>query len=187
MPEGNIFEDDEEKGLDLEPLEALNKLVKEMNNITKEVIELQKTIDNKNVRLENISRSLIPSILQSAGLLGLKLSDGRELEVLHKLSPSITEKNLTIAYENMVMCEGGDKEAREKVDSLFKSNVVLGKIPSAITDLVENILKDHDVGYEIKRFIHYQTLGKYCRERLSRGQSIPEGISVFTYKETKIK
>ena len=126
---------------------------------------------------------LIPEILNEVGLSELKLSTGEKIIVKDQLKSSIADKNYLQAYQNMIAAEGGDADAKEKVDGLFKSKAIIEN-PD---DQILNNLIEKQVPYDLKREIHWQTLQKYCKNKLDRGEKIPEGISVFTYSETVIK
>ena len=87
-----------------------------------------------------------------------------------------------MAYQNMIKAEGGDKFAEEKIDDLFKTQIVIDEM----ADDVLNLLLDNNISYDKKKSIHPQTLKKYCQGKLDQGELIPEGISKFEYTETKI-
>ena len=162
-------------------LEALSKLVEEHKVLETIIESMEKELSNKKKELEHVSRELIPSILNSTGLSEIRLASGEKLEVEDKLQASISDKNYMPAYRNMIQAEGGNDEAQKRIDALFKSKVILEDASEILDVLLEN-----DIPYEMKRSIHPQTLKKYCKSRLEEGKTIPEGISVFQYQETKI-
>jgi hypothetical protein len=182
MSEEFLFGDVEQEVED-SVLGELSRLCEKMLVLEKEIESVEENLSLKKKELENISRNLIPSILNTAGLSEVKLNSGYKVIVQDKVASSIVNKNYTLAYRNMINEEGGDERAQEIVDSLFKSQIVIEDISEEVLDL----LLDNDVPYDSKRSIHPQTLNKYCRDRLENGKTIPEGISVFQYQETKIK
>ena len=164
-------------------MELLTLFVGTQKDLAKRVKDASAIVRKLNSQLEYVSRVKIPSIFNDLQLSQIKLQTGEVVTVEDKVKASITDKNFTLAYRNMCIAEGGDYSAEEKVDSLFKSRVII----DSITDDTVGILIDNDIPYEIKREIHWQTLSKYCREKLEKGDTVPEGISVFQYQETKIK
>jgi hypothetical protein len=151
-------------------------------NLQKEVEKLTEELKNKKKELEDVSREQIPKLLNKTGLSELRLANGYKIVVEDKLYASVPEKNYILAYQNMIEAEGGGDLAEEKIDNLFKTQVII----SEMTDDVLEVLLDNDIVYDSKRTVHPQTLKKYCKERLGQGKEIPEGISVFEYQETKI-
>lgn len=181
MSQADIF-DGLESGVEDSVLTELATLCTKQQLLEQEVIMAEERLKEKKKELENVSRNLIPSILNSTGLSEVRLSTGEKLQVQDKVMSSIVDKNYTLAYRNMINAEGGDDRATELIDSLFKSQVVIDQISDEVLD----ILLDHNIPYDSKRSIHHQTLNKYCRDRLASGKAIPEGISVFQYQETRI-
>jgi hypothetical protein len=163
-------------------LDLLASLAKAYKKLEDEINFAEEELKLKKKDLESISREKIPSILNSTGMSEIRLSSGEKIKITDKVHASITDKNYTLAYRNMVNAEGGDEHAEGLIDSLFKAQLVI----EDMSEKTRTILIDNDIAYEEKRSIHTQTLGKYCRERLESGKDIPEGISVFQYQETKI-
>lgn len=134
----------------------------------------------------DISQVQIPTLLNENGLSKIALKEGKEIVVQDKVKGSITQGNKETAYKNMIQSEIDKglpvEEAKENIDSLFKS-----KIEIELDNEIIQYLIDNDVLYETKRDIHYATLNKYCKEKLEKGETIPEGISHYEYQETKLK
>lgn len=181
MPEESLFESTEEVSEDI--LTRLSDLCKQFQDLEIEIDEKDTVLKEKKAELEDVSRNLIPTLLNEVGLSEIRLKTGEKVEIKDKLHASVSNKNYTLAYRNMFNIEGGDENAQKIVDDLFKSQVIV----ESITDDVLNILLDNDISYERKMSIHAQTLKKYCASRLDQGKRIPVGISVFQYQETKIK
>lgn len=168
--------------LDTSVLTELSRLADKHKILEKEIEIAEEKLAEKKKELENVSRNLIPSILNSTGLSEVRLATGEKIIIQDKLNASIANKNYTLAYRNMINEEGGDEHAQSVIDALFKSQIVI----DGEDEEVLNLLLDNDIAYDSKKSIHHQTLTKYCRDRLANGKTIPEGISVFEYQETKI-
>jgi hypothetical protein len=152
-------------------------------SLEKEISEIEEKLKSKKDQLLRVSRENIPSILNELLVSEIKLSTGEKIEVEDKLQASISNKNYFEAYQNMILNEGGDESAKEKINTLFKTQAVLNDSDEETL----SILIEEGIGYDLKRTIHPQTLKKYCKELLESGKAIPQGISVFQYQETKIK
>lgn len=181
MSERDLFSETKEMNQgDLTNLTLNCKLLKEYKQ---EVEKCEENLKEAKKKVEIMSRETIPAILNNAGIEKIKLSSGEEVIIEDKLKASITNKNYVLAYSSMIKAEGGDDNAEEIVDDLFNSKLVLENFTQKTID----ILLDNDLPYHSDRKIHPQTLKKYCKEKLEKGEKIPEGISVFQYQETKIK
>ena len=164
-------------------LEQLQVFVNNYKERQKAVETLEEALKTAKENFERVSRVHIPELLNSVGLSEVKLSTGEKIQVKDKLKASVADKNYLVAFNNMVKAEGGDKQAQEKVESLFKTRVVVEEV----SDEVLELLIEQNIPYEVKRDIPWQTLNKYCQGKLDQGQLIPDGVSVFQYQETTIK
>ena len=173
----------ESKELPPDRLEQLQNLVNKYKDLEIEIARIEEELKKKQEDFERVARVSIPSILNEVGLSELKLSTGEKVEIKDKLKASVADKNYYSAFNNMVASEGGDEDALNRIKSLFKIKAVV----EASDETVLETLIENDIPYEVKREIPWQTLNKYCREKLASGQEIPEGITVFQFQETKIK
>lgn len=173
----------EESGLDKDKLEKLSELCRTQKYLQEKIEQEEEQLKRTKEELRAVSQGLIPLLLNEVGISEVRLSSGEKVIVEDKLKASIPDKNFALAFRNMVLAEGGDNIAEEKVSGLFSSKLIIDEI----SDVVMDILMNHDIAFEMKRDIHWQTLTKYCRQRLEQGLDIPEGISVYQYQETKIK
>lgn len=158
----------------------LSNLVREYKDVEEYIEKKEEDLKKSKLYLEKISRERIPALFNGLGLSMIKLQSGQVVSIEDKLKASIADKNYLVAYRNMINAENGNID---KIDSLFNSKIIVGEV----TDEVMELLLEKDIPYDTKREIHWQTLAKYCRDRLDNGNTIPEGISVFQYQDTKIK
>jgi len=175
----------EQSEVSQDSLELLSDLCNKQRTLAIEIEGIEQSLKNKKEELEKVSREYIPELFDSIGVSKLTLSSGEEVIVEDKIKASISNKNYVEAYRNMVNAEGGDVEAEERINALFKSEIVIDE--NEMDEEVFDYLLENDVAYESKKSIHHQTLSKYCRTKLESGEKIPEGISVYQYRETKIK
>jgi len=150
-------------------------------------IETIKQVLKKYEQLEhNISQNLIPSVLNECNMSEIKLKTDERIIVEEKIKASIADKRSAQAYAEMIKKEqelGKEYEVAEKnIASLFKAELRIE--PS---EEIYDLLIEKNIPYDKKLDIHWQTLNKYVKEKMERGEPIPESISVFKYQETKIK
>lgn len=178
-----LTEESSNEMISKDKLDDLMDLCLLQKSLEKEIKEMEEKVKDKKKELEEVSRVSIPVILNELAVSEIKLSTGERVIVEEKVKSSIANKNYMEAYQNMIKIEGGDDKAKEKVDSLFKTQAILNESDESTL----SILIEEGISYDLKRSIHPQTLNKYCRGLLDNGKDIPEGISVFQYQETKIK
>ena len=177
----------EEKGIsDDSTLIQLKELCDKFKGLEFEIEKAEDLLKNKKKDLQAISRESIPSLLNANGLSELKLSTGEKIQISDKVIANITNKNFNEAFQNMVNSEldlENVLEAERKITGLFKNKLTIENP----TQTIQELLLSEGIAYTLDKSIHSQTLNKYCRNRLEQGLSIPDGISVFEYQETKIK
>lgn len=202
---GDIF--NEEKPISKDKLTLLSDLCKRKKDLEKDIERKTKELEDLGKKLQVVSRVSIPTLFQELGISSIGLDTGEMVEVSDELKASIADKNYIQAYQNMIAAEkqtliddyrekyGVDAEisdelledfvdmAEDHIEDLFKSQTI---IDNADEETLDTLL-DNDIPYELKRSIHWQTLKKYVQGRLDKGLTVPEGITVFQYQETKIK
>lgn len=184
MSEEGLFKELEEiPDLNSDTLSKLSNFCRLQKDLEIELERLEGMVQNKRKELEEVSRECIPSILNSKGLSEIRLSTGEKVIVEDKVKANIANKNILEVYKNMIKEEGGNENATNMIEGLFKTSLIVDKPTNDLTDL----LITKGVEFENKKTIHPQTLKKYCKDKLGKGESIPEGISVYQYQETKIK
>jgi len=152
------------------------------------ISDLEEVLKAYKEKARLISQELIPSIFDEVGLAEIKLENGKKIIVEQKLKTNISDKNTAKAFENMIKKEmdiSGEsyEKAKEKISSLFDLSITIDEP----TDKIKQDLIKKNIAYNQNMGIHYQTLNAYCKGLLSSGQTLPEGITSFSYNETKIK
>jgi hypothetical protein len=154
---------------------------------------LGKALERFKKQRNKLSQELIPQLIESQGIDQIGF-DGKIIKVENKIKASVSKANFEEVYKDMVKEElefleaSGAEEvsqsiAEENINNFIKDEIVIDETSNE----VKNMLLENDIGYDHKRSIHNQTLEKYCRLQKEQGRRIPQGISTFEYKETKIK
>lgn len=150
------------------------------------IATLEKVLKSYKEIERKLSQEVIPLTLLGCGLSEIKLKTGQKITIQDKLKASISTVNKGEAYINMIKAEikkGLSKEeAEQNINGLFKS-----KIEIDIDEEVMEFCINKNIPYETSREIHWQTLNKYCKTELENGYKVPEGITYYQYRETKIK
>lgn len=172
-----------------EQADELEQYLKEKDFAILAILEVARRYKGK---YTDLARESMVSLLEDAGMTSLELKTGERIVVSEKIEASIADKNYALARRNMITEDYKSAQnspehtmdiATEKIDNMFSKSLVIANP----TEELKELLLDNDVEYDNKFAIHWQTLRKYCKERMSAGQNIPEGITTFVYKEAEIK
>lgn len=165
-------------------VESLMKTIEQKEDVA--ISTLEEVVKKLKEKERKLSQILIPSILEEVNLKEIKLKSGEKITVNDKVKASITKDNKTLAYTNMIkdeMNKGFSKEeATRNIDALFKT-----KLETEVNEELMTYCLEKNIPYDKSLNIAWQTLNKYCRDKLEAGESIPDGISHYEYKETKLK
>jgi len=180
MTEGafNIFE--EEIPVDETKLKRLSDLAKIQLSQQAMVQELTDKLEAAKKELQKTSMDDIPSLMDEIGMSSFKLDSGESVEVVTKITASISKKNQSEAFQ--WLRDNGH-------ESLIKNDVTINfgkgeekKATKFVADLEKKKLT-----YKQKVSVHTQTLGAFVREQLEEGNDIPmDLLGVFEIKQTKI-
>lgn len=146
---------------------------------------LEKVLSLFQADLRKIKQEKIPSYLNKFQLNQIGLESGYSVSVVEKYKGSIPNNNMQIAKKNMIenAIENGMKkeDAKKAIESLFNEKIELDYSREKVRELLE---KGED--FDLKQSIHWATLNKYCKDQLTSGKGLPDGINCFQYQESKI-
>jgi len=160
---------------------CISELATAQISAEKEVALLQLTLKKANIWLDQIKNKLLPDAMAEVGMDKFTLSDGRgSVTINQKTSASITADNKPEVFKWL-------REIGE--DSIIKSEVRIsfgkGDLEKAETLVGELVAKGLDAF--LNEDIHSSTLSAFVREKYSEGELVSEKITVYQYKEAKIK
>lgn len=161
-------------------LERLVELAKQATDVTKEIGVASTALAEKQGKLENIERNLIPGVMQELGMTSFMLEDGNTVAITEVLNTSITEANKPAAYKWLE--DRGD-------DGIIKTNVHVGFGKGEMDDAKKALTALSEAGYaaEMDRSVHASTLKSYVKEQLEKGTNVPADVfGIYQYKRAKI-
>lgn len=173
---------DHEQNLNGDSLQKLSELVNEYESLEIQIFQMENDLKKLKDSLQEISRSSIPSLLNEVGISDIKLINGKKVIVQEKLHASFKKDLIESVLNEMISLEQ-DPESMRAVQEMFKQKLIISNFDD---EMVQKIL-DLEIPYDIDKSIHYQTLNKYCRNRIESGLPVPESINVYQYQETTIK
>lgn len=154
-------------------------LANEMIRLEEEMEELDRRIDLKRERVNELSLKLIPDLMSEIGLTEFKLTDKSELSVNPFYSANISEDNREAAHQWL-----RDNEFGGLIKNEFK--VSLGKGDDEQATKLETLLAEQELDFERKEGVHASTLKAFVKEQTEGGVTLPDVLGVFVGRVAKI-
>ena len=177
------FEQSQINTLDSSDVKDLGEACNELDNIRKakadKAAEIKK-LEERECQLEN---EVIPSMIESAGVKSLTLTDGAKVSVKDQLRANITMENEDFCFSWL---------KQNGLDDVIKNNVVLtfGRGQDSDATNIMNELQDRGLYPSNKKAVAWNTLSKLVEEQIAKGSmssADQEKFGVYTYKKVKIE
>lgn len=177
------FEQSQINTLDSSDVKDLGEACNELDNIRKakadKAAEIKK-LEEREFQLEN---EIIPSMIESAGVKSLTLTDGAKVSVKDQLRANITMENEDFCFSWL---------KQNGLDDVIKNNVVLtfGRGQDSDATNIMNELQDRGLYPSNKKAVAWNTLSKLVEEQIAKGSmssADQEKFGVYTYKKVKIE
>lgn len=159
--------------------EALMKYVAEATDLKAQISEAEDELECKKERLSMILRDLIPTLMDQLGTTEFKFPNKTKIVVNGKVNASINKANEKAAFDWLVANGYG---------GLIKSNITAEFEREEIDAAreLEKQLQENGVDAVLKESVHVATLKSFVAERLEAGETLPDSIGVFEFREAKI-
>ncbi len=177
------FEQSQINTLDSSDVKDLGEACNELDNVRKakadKAAEIKK-LEEREFQLEN---EIIPSMIESAGVKSLTLTDGAKVSVKDQLRANITMENEDFCFSWL---------KQNGLDDVIKNNVVLtfGRGQDSDATNIMNELQDRGLYPSNKKAVAWNTLSKLVEEQIAKGSmssADQEKFGVYTYKKVKIE
>ena len=169
--------------LDSSQVSDLGEACNELDNVRKKRLELELEIKKMNDREFQLENEIIPSMIESAGVKSLTLTDGSKVSIKDQLRANITMENEDYCFARL-------KELG--LDDVIKNEVKLtfgrGQDSDAVNIMKE--LQDRGLYPSNKKAVPWNTLSKLLEEQISKGSMTSvdqEKFGVYTFKKVKIE
>lgn len=151
-----------------------------------------KAFDLYEEKERKISREFIPVILNNASLSEIKLDTGEKISIEDVYYPSLAKDSVQDAYKEMIEIEKkekklDDEQAKDNIDVMFKDIVSMEKLTKEEKEKLISFCIKENIPFSHEKNIHFKTLQAYIKRQMQIGGSIPKKVSLFVYKQTKIK
>ena len=171
-----------------EPVTVGDKELKQVANLTKDMIAKQDKIEDLKAQLKTAGEDLkdikedrLPVLMQQLGLEMIKLDTGEVLEIVGDLSPSITMANQAAAFKWLRDNGHGDL-IKNKITAVFNREQ-----DAQAAEAIEALDFFYDIQADKKSEVNYQTLKAFVKEQKGKGVELPESIGVHEWKKAEIK
>lgn len=157
--------------------DELNKLLKELDQYDKLLLEHEKEKERLTKEKERLMRVEIPAFFDKLGIQKIDMNDGKKISIKNVLYTNLAKDKINKFYSDIVALYG------EEYKSLFKNKISIDDPPNAIKQL----FIDKRIPYDEIKEIHWKTLNSFCKKLLEQGKNIPESVTVFKYREIDVK
>jgi len=169
--------------LDSSQVSDLGEACNELDNVRKTISDKEAEIKQLKDREFQLENEVIPSMIESAGVKSLTLTDGSKVSVKDQLRANITMENEDYCFSRL-------KELG--LDDMIKNEVKLtfGRGQDSDAANLMNELQDKGLYPSNKKAVPWNTLSKLVEEQIAKGSMTSvdqEKFGVFTYKKVKIE
>lgn len=152
----------------------------ELRQVTRAAIAAEAEYDRLKDEMRRIAETVLPSLMDSAGVLKLSLDDGTELIRGDEVYASISEANAVAAGDWMV-ANGFGALVKTIIALPFEKGDVKG------IEKAKKILQKYSLIFALKTSIHAQTLKAFVKESIEEGRKLPESITYHQQPTAKLK
>jgi hypothetical protein len=180
MPELDLTELEEVVTPSDDQIKTISVLAQRQVTAERTVADLEASLREAKHNLTNINENLLPDAMLAMGVEKFTLSDGTEIDVKESVFASISEKNRPAAHRWLKEHNHG-AIIRNAITTTF------GPGEEGQAAIVKTLLETNEVAYESKSSIHPGTLRAWVNEQLANSNDLPESISYYQKRVSKVK
>lgn len=181
----------DENDLDLSELEEIvgptDDQLKEITALARRQLAAERTVsgaqeslDEAKRNLRRINENLLPDAMAEIGMDQFKLTDGTAIDVKETIRASITEANRLPAHQ-WLHEHGHGAIIRRSITITFSPEE--DELYKTIVEYLDHI----GVEYDGRNAINHNTLTAWVRNQLREGNPVPEQISHYEQRISKVK
>ena len=163
-----------------EQLRNIAELAQRQIAAEKSVDSASASLDEAKRNLRRINENLLPEAMTEVNLESFRLRNGIEIDVKETIRASISEANRLAAHEWLQ--EHGHSAIIKKAII-----VAFGPGDEKHMGLVVDFLDKIDLEFDSKSAINHNTLQAWVREQLREGNTVPDEISYYEQRISKVK
>jgi len=162
-------------------LAQVNAAAKVLLELRSEVAELEASLADAKMRLENQETRVLPDTMDSAGFKKFTLITGEEIEIVPVIRANIPKEKEQEAFGWLI--NNGHED-------LIKRDVTVnfGRGDYAEADSLVDALKADGYTPKDKQYVHWQTLTAFAKEQIEKGADMPHDLlGVWAGRKAKLK
>lgn len=172
---------DDQSEPDISDFDELNDLVRTMRQEELALEELEEKVVAKKERVKDLSERQLPDLMERMGLTQFVTKQGFKVEMKDKVFARIPEECRVQALQWLK-----DNGAGAIVRHDFKLSFKLSQ--RGYAEKARLLLEDSGLPYKEDPNVHHATLTSFAREKLEKGEELPESLfSVVQNKTVNIK
>jgi hypothetical protein len=144
------------------------------------VASAQDSLDEAKRNLRRINENLLPDAMAEIGMDQFKLTDGTAIDIKETIRASISEANRLAAHQWLREHNHG---------AIIRRSVTITFDPGEddVFEKVTEFLDANDIEYDGRNAINHNTLTAWVRNQLREGNTVPEEISHYEQRISKVK
>lgn len=162
-----------EAKLDQTNADSLYQIVKENSMSLADLAEVAKM---RGKDLFNVRQIEIPELMKEFGLTVVESTSGTKIQILDGIN--VTVKDKAAMHKFLRDTHAGD---------LIKDNIVITMDDEKERKEVMEVLENTMCSFVQNESVNGQTLKKHVKGMLEKGETIPDSMSIYEYKYSKIK
>ena len=169
--------------LDSSDVKDLGEACNELDNVRQYISDKEAEIKKAKEREFQLENEIIPSMIESAGVKSLTLTDGSKVSIKDQLRANITMENEDYCFNRLEQLGLSDVIKNE-----VKLTFGRGQDSDATNLMTE--LQDRGLYPSNKKAVAWNTLSKLVEEQIAKGSMTSadqEKFGVYTFKKVKIE
>lgn len=163
-----------------EALATIGKLANQQLAAIRRVEQLNEELRAAKADLTKISQDLLPDAMKAVGLQEFTLDSGEKITIKEDVYASIPNGKLADAVRWFREHNHG-----AIIKNQFKVDFGAGDDEQA--GVVATFLDSNGLDYDQKLSVHPGTLKRWVKDQLAEGNEVPETITYYEFRESKIK
>jgi len=180
MPELDLTALEEVRTPSDEQMKTVEALANRQLAAESTVADLENSLRLAKQNLQTINENLLPDAMLAIGFETFRLTDGTEIDVKESVFANISEKNRAEAHRWLKDHNHG-AIIRNAITTTF------GPGEDGKAEILKSLLDTNEIAFEAKTSIHPGTLRAWVNEQLANSNVVPESISYYEKRVSKVK
>jgi hypothetical protein len=161
-------------------LEEISNLANRQLAAENVVASTQGSLDEAKENLRRINENLLPEAMREIGMEKFKLSNGMEIDIKEAIRASISEANRQAAHQWLRENNHG---------AIIKTTITItfGPGEDQLHQMVQDYLDANNIEFDGRSTVNNNTLRGWVGNQLREGNQVPESISHYEQRISRVK